>query len=251
MRTAPRIVGIIQARMGSTRLPGKVLMPVAGKSLIAHQIDRLRRSHRLNGLCVATSDLAGDDVLAAHVEGLGVPVFRGSESDVLDRFYRAALAQRADIVLRFTGDCPLIDPDLADALVDLFTGSTPTPDYAAIDVARYPRGLDAEIVRMESLRTAWEEAAEPFEREHVMPFLWRRPDRFRLSYLTDAALDAPWRWCVDTEQDLRLVRHLLESLLPVNPAFGWRDADAAMRSHPDWASINRDVVQKTLPPLQE
>lgn len=246
--TAPRIVGIVQARMGSTRLPGKVMMPVAGKSLIAHQIDRLRRSRHMDDLCVATSDKAGDDVLATHLEGLGVPVFRGSETDVLDRFYRAAHAQQADIVVRFTGDCPLIDPMLVDALIDMYKAADPPLAYAAIDVARYPRGLDAEMVGMADLRTAWEEARADFEREHVMPFLWRRPDRFRLGYLSDATLEAPWRWCVDTEQDFILVRHLLETLLPAMPAFGWRDANGAMRAHPDWALINRDVVQKTLPP---
>ncbi|MBJ7416685.1 MAG: glycosyltransferase family protein [Niveispirillum sp.] len=245
---APRIIGIIQARMGSTRLPGKVMMAVAGRSLIAHQIDRLHRSRHLTGLCVATSDLAQDDALAAHVKALGVPVFRGSEGDVLDRFYRAALAQQADIAVRFTGDCPLIDPVLVDDLITLYRTADPPPAYAAIDVARYPRGLDAEIVGMADLRAAWEEAVEPFEREHVMPFLWRRPDRFRLNWLSDPTLEAPWRWCVDTEQDLILVRHLLETLLPVKPAFGWRDADATMRAHPQWALINRDVVQKTLPP---
>lgn len=245
---APRIIGIIQARMGSTRLPGKVMMAVAGKSLIAHQIDRLRRSRHLTGLCVATSDLSGDDVLAHHVQGLGIPVFRGSEQDVLDRFYRAALAQQADIVLRFTGDCPLIDPVLVDDLIALYRETNPPLAYAAIDVSRYPRGLDAELVSMPTLHTAWTEARADFEREHVMPFLWRRPERFGLAWLTDPTIDAPWRWCVDTEQDLILVRHLLETLLPANPAFGWRDADGAMRAHPDWGLINRDVVQKTLPP---
>ena len=243
-----KVVAIVQARMGSTRLPGKVLKMVAGRSLIAHQINRLRRAQRLDGLCVAISDLPGDDILADHLTGLGVPVVRGSETDVLDRFYRAALAQQADIAVRFTGDCPLSDPALVDTLIDMFTRGDPPPDYAAIDVSRYPRGLDAEVVRIDSLRQAWTEAEAPFEREHVMPFLWRRPDRFRLAYLGDAGIEAPWRWCVDTEQDLTLVRHLLEELLPVNPAFGWREADAAMRRHPDWALINRDVVQKTLPP---
>ncbi|OYQ37372.1 hypothetical protein CHU95_01365 [Niveispirillum lacus] len=243
-----RIIGIIQARMGSTRLPGKVMREVAGKSLIAHQIDRLRRSRHLTGLCVATSDLAGDDALANHVAGLGIAVFRGSEQDVLDRFYRAALAQKADVAVRFTGDCPLIDPALVDELINLYRIADPPLAYAAIDVSRYPRGLDAEVTGIAALRAAWTEARMDFEREHVMPFLWRRPDRFRLAWLSDPAIEAPWRWCVDTEQDLILVRHLLETLLPANPAFGWRDAERAMRAHPDWALINRDVVQKTLPP---
>ena len=246
--TTQRVIGIIQARMGSTRLPGKVLMQVAGKSLIAHQIDRLRRCRLLSGLCVATSDRPGDDPLADSVAALGIPVFRGSETDVLDRFYRAALAQGADIAVRFTGDCPLIDPALVDDLIGLYRNAEPALSYAAIDVSHYPRGLDAEVVGMRDLRTAWQEAREDFEREHVMPFLWRRPDRFRLAWLGDATISAPWRWCVDTEQDFILVRHLLETLLPAIPAFGWRDADGAMRAHPDWGLINRDVVQKTLPP---
>ncbi|MFV3076217.1 cytidylyltransferase domain-containing protein [Niveispirillum fermenti] len=248
IQAAPRVIGVIQARMGSTRLPGKVMMQVAGKSLIAHQVERLRRCRRLDGLCLATSDRPGDDALADHAAALDVPVFRGSETDVLDRFYRAAYGQGADIAVRFTGDCPLIDPALVDTLVALHDGTTPPPDYAAIDVSRYPRGLDAELVSMGALQAAWTDAQEDFEREHVLPFIWRRPERFRLSWLTDPDLDAPWRWCVDTEQDLLLVRHLLEWLLPVNPAFGWRDADGAMRAHPEWAAINREVVQKTLPP---
>lgn len=251
MTIPPRIIGIIQARMGSTRLPGKVLMEAAGMPLIGHQIARLRRSRHLDGLCVATSDGPGDDALAAYVHGQGIALFRGSENDVLDRFYRAALAQRADIIVRFTGDCPLIDPMLVDDLVDLIMAADPALDYASVDVSRYPRGLDAEITRMATLQTAWTEADTDYEREHVMPFLWRRPDRFRLGHLSDPVINAPWRWCVDTPDDLTLVRHLLDHLMPDHPEFGWRDADRLMCCHPEWVAINRDVVQKTLPPELE
>lgn len=244
----PRIIGITQARMGSTRLPGKVLMPAAGKPLLDWQLDRLARCQTLDGLIVATSDLPGDNFLADHAARLGVSVFRGSETDVLDRFYQAALAGKGDIVLRFTADCPLIDPALVDQLVDYFRDHD--FDYAAIDVSRFPRGLDAEIVTMAALETAWREAKAPFEREHVMPFLWQRPERFRLGYLNHpevvGAGDTPWRWCVDTEQDFTLVCRLLEELRD-RPGFGWRDGDLLMRTHPEWVAINRDVVQKALP----
>lgn len=249
MAARPRIVGITQARLGSTRLPGKVLLPAAGRSLLAWQVGRLRRCRRLDALMVATSDLPSDDALADHAAGLGVPVFRGSETDVLDRFYRAALAGGADVVLRFTADCPLIDPALVDDLVDYFQGQP--LDYAGIDVSRYPRGLDAEITRLDALETAWKEAKADFEREHVMPFLWRRPERFRLGLLTrpDSVGDGqtPWRWCVDTTDDYTLVCRLLETLSATRPDFGWQDADALMRTHPEWVALNRDVVQKTLP----
>ncbi|WP_029012897.1 cytidylyltransferase domain-containing protein [Niveispirillum irakense] len=244
----PRIIGITQARMGSTRLPGKVLMPAAGKPLLDWQLDRLARCRTLDSLIVATSDLPGDDALADHAARLGVGVFRGSETDVLDRFYRAALAGKGEIILRFTADCPLIDPALIDTLVAYFQQHD--FDYAAIDVARFPRGLDAEIVTMAALETAWREAKAPFEREHVMPFLWQRPERFRLGYLTHPEIigigDTPWRWCVDTEQDFALVCQLLEQLRD-RPGFGWRDGDMLMRTHPEWVAINRDVVQKALP----
>lgn len=248
MAARPRIVGITQARMGSTRLPGKVLRRAAGRSLLDWQLSRLSRCHSLDALVVATTDLPTDDVLARHALALGVPVYRGSEADVLDRFYRAAEAAGADIALRFTADCPLIDPDLVDALVTYFL-SQPL-DYAGIDVSRYPRGLDAEIVTVSALRTAWHEATAPFEREHVMPFLWQQPERFRLGYLDREDVvgngDTPWRWCVDTEQDFALVCHLLDALRD-QPGFGWRDCDQLMRAHPEWVALNRDVVQKALP----
>jgi len=240
----PRIVGITQARMGSTRLPGKVLMPAAGAPLLTHHLDRLKRATRLDALVVATSELPADDSVAAHAAACGVAVSRGSETDVLDRFYRAALAHRADIVVRFTSDCPLIDPDLVDGLVDLFLSGG--LDFACIDVDRFPRGLDAEITRFATLETAWREADQPFEREHVMPFIWRRPDRFRLGALTGPTPPVGRRWCVDTAEDLELVRRLLETLLPTKPGFGWRDCLDVLSAHPEWADINRDVRQKTV-----
>ncbi|WP_044558467.1 cytidylyltransferase domain-containing protein [Azospirillum sp. B4] len=248
----PRVVCITQARMGSTRLPGKVLLPVAGKPLLAHQVERLRRATLVDEVVVATSDGANDDPISALCQHLGVACFRGSELDVLDRFCRAALAHRADVAVRVTGDCPLIDPGLIDQLLALFLAADPPLDHASVDIGHYPRGLDAEAISMAALQTAWKEATAPFEREHVTPFIYRRPDRFRLGALPPPAGPAPvemgpQRWCVDTVEDFQLVRRLLEELLPAKPRFTWTDCLEVLRRHPDWALLNRDVAQKTLP----
>lgn len=252
----PRIVCITQARMGSTRLPGKVMLPVAGKPLLQHHLERLRRVRLADEVVVATTDGAEDTVIADLARSLGFPVFRGSETDVLDRFYQAALAHGAEAVVRVTGDCPLIDPGLIDALLRLFLAADPPLDHAAIDISHYPRGLDAEAVSMTALAAAWREATEPFEREHVTPFIYRHPHRFRLGGLGRDHGDvgdgvdpvAGHRWCVDTAKDFRLVRLLLEELLPTRPDFTWLDCLEVLRRHPDWIAINRDVIQKPLIP---
>ncbi|MDE1145390.1 MAG: glycosyltransferase family protein [Azospirillaceae bacterium] len=248
----PRVVCITQARMGSTRLPGKVLLTVAGRPLLAHQVARLRRAALVDEVVVATSDGPADDAIASLCRRLGVACFRGSEHDVLDRFYRAAVAYNADVAVRVTGDCPLIDPGLIDQLLTLFLASDPPLDHAAVDIVHYPRGLDAEAISMPALQTAWREATAAFEREHVTPYIYRRPSRFRLGALPPPAGPAPvemgpQRWCVDTVEDFQLVRRLLEALLPVTPDFTWTDCLALLRQHPDWALLNRDVAQKTLP----
>jgi spore coat polysaccharide biosynthesis protein SpsF len=242
----PRIIGIAQARMGSQRLPGKAMAMVAGRPLLAIHLERLMRARRLDAVILATVDDAANDPLAACAQALGVPAFRGDEHDVLDRFYRAAQAFDADLIVRTTADCPLIDPALIDDLVGYFANSDPPLDYAGLDMGYFPRGLDAEIVSMAALRCAWQEARDPAEREHVMPFLWRRPERFRLGAPPAPAALRPgaWRWCVDTAEDLQLARLLLEPLMAEKPDFGWRDGDRLMRSNPAWALINKDVAQK-------
>jgi len=244
MTARPRIIGITQARMGSTRLPGKVLMSAAGKPLLQHQLERLARCPRLDGVVVATTDQPADTPVADLAGRLGFAVHRGSETDVLDRFYRAAAAQRADMVVRFTADCPLVDPALVTALVDMALAASPPPDYAGVDVCSFPRGLDAELVPFPVLEQAWREATAPGEREHVLTFVWQRPDRFRTALLRNPQ-PVGGRWCVDTPEDLELVRRLLETLAPRRPDFGWRDCLAVLEAHPHWAAINRAVPQKS------
>ena len=176
-----RTVCVTQARMTSSRLPGKILMTAAGKPLLQWHLERLLACAHVDQVALATTVNATDDPAAELAESLGVFVFRGSEHDVLGRFAGCVEAVGGETAIRVTADCPLIDPALIDALVDRFAagrGETPPPDYASIDVSTLPRGLDAEIFTAAALRAAATEGVEPFEREHVTPFIYRRPDRF-------------------------------------------------------------------------
>ncbi len=244
----PRVVAISQARMTSTRLPGKVLMPAAGRPLLAHHLDRLSRTPGLDAVVLATTVNATDDPVVACAESLGIKVFRGDEQDVLGRFAGAAALAGADLVVRVTADCPLIDPALVGRLIAAFRDD-PSLDYLSIDSTRYPRGLDAEIFPHRLLDEAAANATDPAEREHVTPYIYRRPERFRLgtALVPLEPVEPPdQRWCVDEHADYELVRRLIEALLPSNPAFSWQDCCKLLRDHPDWMDINRAVRQKTL-----
>ncbi len=244
----PRVVCISQARMTSTRLPGKVLMDAAGRPLLAHHLERLARCRAIDALVLATTVNGTDDPVAELAESLGVPVFRGDEQDVLGRFAGAAAMAGAEVVVRVTADCPLIDPALVDRLVTAFLGSTPPLDYLSLDVSRFPRGLDAEVFTRAALDEAAAGAAEPVEREHVTAHLYRRPERFRIGpplAPEDGSVLAQ-RWCVDEAADLELVRRLLGALLPKKPDFGWQDCCKVLREHPEWADLNGSVRQNTL-----
>ncbi|WP_296599244.1 glycosyltransferase family protein [Phenylobacterium sp.] len=220
-------LAILQARMTSSRLPGKVMASVLGEPMIGRQLERLGRSARIGRIVVATSTDASDDPLAAYVEGLGHLVFRGSLADVLDRFAGAmALVPEADTVVRLTADCPLTDPQVIDATIDHFRAAG--ADYASNTpaVRTYPHGLDTEVMTRAALEAACREAADPYEREHVTPFIYRRPDRFRLAYLSQSPSRAHLRWTVDFPEDLAFVRDVYERLYPLNPAFTSADVEA-------------------------
>ncbi|TWA87424.1 spore coat polysaccharide biosynthesis protein SpsF [Azospirillum brasilense] len=244
----PRVVCISQARMTSTRLPGKVLIEAAGKPLLAHHLGRLARCRTLDALVLATTVNGTDDPVAELAAALGATVFRGDEQDVLGRFAGAAAMAGADVVVRVTADCPLIDPALVDRVVSAFLDAAPPLDYLSLDVTRFPRGLDAEVLTRAALDTAAAGATEPAEREHVTAHLYRRPERFRvgapLAPEDGSVIDQ--RWCVDEEADLELVRRLLGALLPENPDFGWQDCCKVLRDHPEWADLNGSVRQNTL-----
>lgn len=214
------ILGILQARMSSTRLPGKVLAPVLGTPMIGRQIERLRRSRRLDQVVVATSEGHDDDALADYCRSLDVPVVRGSLTDVLQRFC-SALGQfpDAEVVVRLTADCPLADWRVVDAVVDrhLETGADYTDNLRP--VRTFPHGLDVEAVSPAALLAAGREAVDPYELEHVTPFVYRRPERFRLDSIARTPSLAHLRWTVDLPEDLDFVRYVYSALYPADPGF--------------------------------
>ena len=214
--------------MTSSRLPGKVMAPVLGEPMIGRQVERLRRAVRIDKLLVATSTDPSDDPLAAYCETLALPVFRGSLDDVLDRF-RAALAAhpKAKAVVRLTADCPLADPALIDRVIEHHHAAGADYTSNTLGARSYPQGLDAEVIRPEVLADAAQRASDPYEREHVTPYIYRRPETYRLAGVARHESLARLRWTVDVPQDLAFVREVYAKLYPYDPAFG-SDAIAAL-----------------------
>lgn len=232
-----RVLAILQARTSSSRLPGKVLREVAGRPMIVRQLERIGRARLLDRIVVATSVDPFDDELARTVEASGVTVFRGDLDDVLDRFAQAASRNPSQHVVRLTGDCPLTDPDVIDAVVahHLVGGADISSNSHQ---PTFPDGLDVEIVRAFRLHEAAAEASLKLEREHVTQFFYRRPERFRIAhYKADHDLSA-LRWTVDEPDDLALVRAIYDSLLPGTPDFRMHDILALLDARPELSSIN-------------
>ena len=232
------ILAILQARMSSTRLPGKVLRPLAGRPMILRQIERLRRSVRIDRLVVATSFEASDDPLAAALEESNVESFRGVLDDVLGRFVGALEAFPAEHVVRLTADCPLADPEVVDATIDLhltqgadYTSNTPK-SFA------FPKGLDVEVITAAALRRAAAEATTPEEHEHVTWGVWTRPERWKITWLrSDRADDGDIRWTVDTPDDYAFVQAVYDGLHAERPDFTSADLRAFLAGRPDLAQF--------------
>ena len=241
--TATPILAIVQARVSSRRLPGKVLLPILGRPMLALQLERLRRCRRPARLLVATSTDASDAPVAALCEREGVECFRGSLEDVLDRFYRAALVHRPDHVVRLTADCPLADPGLIDRVIEVhLEGSY---DFTSNALVRtFPRGLDASVFRRALLEAAWREAKRPEEREHVTLYMKAQTGRYRFGDVRDDTNRSHLRWTVDEQADFDFVRAVYERLYPANPAFGSEDVYRLLEREPGLADINRGVVQR-------
>ncbi len=221
-------LAILQARMTSTRLPGKVMAPLLGEPMIGRQIERLRRCKLIDRLVVATSADRSDDPLAIYCEGLDLTVYRGSLNDVLDRFRVAAsLFPRAKAVVRLTADCPLTDPELIDKVIEHHHEANADYTSNTLGSRTYPQGLDAEVIRPEVLAEAAEKATDPYEREHVTPYIYRRPEIYRLAGIARHQSLARLRWTVDTPQDMAFVRDVYAKLYPYDPEFN-SDAIAAL-----------------------
>jgi spore coat polysaccharide biosynthesis protein SpsF len=237
-----KIVIVVQARMASTRLPGKVLKKVLDKPLLEYQIERLQRITSADAIVVATTKNEVDQPIIDLCNRLKVSYFRGSEADVLARYYGAAVQQHADVVVRVTADCPVIDPEICDTAIRTYLKNRERYDYLRLE--RYPRGLDVEVFAFTVLEECFKEAAELPDREHVTPFIYRHPDRYRIYYMNCPEDYSHYRWTVDTEEDFELVRKILEELYPVKARFDFDDIVKVMVKYPEWYCINHAVHQK-------
>ncbi len=238
------VVAIVQARMGSTRLPGKVMIELAGEPMLVRCVNRTRRAQVLDEVVVATTTLAADDAIARLCDQHGWPCFRGAQDDVLDRYYQAAKAHQADIVVRITSDCPLIDPEIVCQVVDQFLALGHKADYAynVLPHGEDPRGLDVEVLRFEVLEQIWRIDDNPARREHVTAYISQHPELFR-SHPVVVDLP-PIRWTVDTPEDLQLVSNIYEHF--GHDLFTSQQVLSALEDNPNWVELNLHVQQKTL-----
>ena len=232
---------IVQARMGSSRLPGKVLKEVNGKTLLEYLIVRLRRVKQADQIIIATTIKEEDIQIVDMCKKLDVPFYRGSEEDVLSRYYEAALHYKGDLIVRVTSDCPLIDPSIVDKALTFYIENHNEIDYVSNNLKQtYPEGMDVEIFPFSILKEAYEEPKRESEREHVTPFIKYNPIRYRLSNIEYSENFSHYRWTVDTSEDLHLITKILNTLYNDKPEFTMKDIVSVMKSNPEWISINAD-----------
>lgn len=240
-----KTVIINQARMTSTRLPGKVLKTVMGKPLLEYQIERLKRVKGADELVVATTVNASDEPIVELCRKLGVPYYRGSEEDVLSRYYGAAVEHRADTIVRVTSDCPLIDPAVIDLVIQAYAQDAGSYDYVSNTLKRtYPRGMDTEVFSFSALKEAFSCAVLPGEREHVTLYIYKNPQKFRLHNVKYVRDESRHRWTVDTAEDFQLIEIMLSEIYPRNPLFTLEDCLKLVQDRPELIEINRHVKQK-------
>lgn len=245
LSSRPKVLGILQARMGSSRLPGKVLANVLDQPLLAIMIGRVREARGLDGLVLATSYLRQDDPLADLAAHLGVPCFRGAEDDCLDRYYRVAELFDPDHIVRLTGDCPLLDAAFLGWVINEYVSADPPYDYVDSSVSKsFPIGIAVEVFSRAALVAAWAEDDDMRTREHVTPFIYKHPERFGVHHLVSQRDLSGLRLTVDTAEDLALVRLVFEFF--GHTRFSWEDAVAVLHEHPEWTRLNRHVQQKTI-----
>ncbi|MFH2106795.1 MAG: glycosyltransferase family protein [Candidatus Micrarchaeota archaeon] len=240
-----KIVCIIQARMGSTRLPGKIMKEIAGRPILWHVIERVKRSKKISSIVIATTTNHEDDQVERFCKDNRLFLFRGSMDDVLDRYYNAARQNNADVIVRVTSDCPLVDPDVLDELVNLFLGGN--YDYVSNNKPpSYPHGLDAEVFSFAALEKAWKEAKLSAEREHVTPYMRKNPGLFRIGNLRNKADLSKMRWTVDFEEDYLLVKKIYSLLgkKAISHDFNFSEILRILNVHPELQKMNENVKWK-------
>lgn len=238
-----RIVVIIQARMGSTRLPGKVMKRLHDRTVLAHVINRCQHIPQVAEVIVATSDLSADDAIAEEATNIGVQAVRGSESDVLSRYVLAAKKLQPTAIVRVTSDCPLLDPHVSGRVVAHFLQSG--ADYCSnTEVRRYPRGLDTEIFSYEALLRADAESYLESHREHVTQFIYQHPDRFNIEHIRHDVDVSHYRWTLDTPEDWQLIQAIYDELYQPGKVFAWTDVLDLLKQRPELHQLNAHIEQK-------
>ncbi len=234
------LTAIIQARLGSTRLQGKTMMDLEGEPLLGHLIKRIRKSKYVSDIVIATTTYERDGLIVKYADENRLPVYRGSEQDVLDRFYQAALLFKAQVIVRVTPDCPLLDPRVSDRVIAKFLDGG--YDYVSNTIVpTYPDGLDTEVFSFAALERAWNEAALPSEREHVTAYIVKHPELFRHCNVTNSEDLSAMRWTVDTARDYEFVSGIMKKLGKRDEIFHMEDVLRILKENPELLEINRGI----------
>jgi spore coat polysaccharide biosynthesis protein SpsF len=227
MSREKNVVTVIQARTSSTRLPGKVLLPLCGDTLLARMIERVSLAKRTGKIVVATTASEEDAQIVEWCVRNQIEVYQGSKSDLLDRHYQVAIKYRADVVVKIPSDCPLIDPNVIDKVIGYYLTNENKFDYVSnLHPATYPDGNDVEVMSFAALELAWENATATMELEHTTPYLWENPDQFRIGNVTwESRLDYSMshRWTIDYLEDYEFIKNIYERLYPTNTKFSLTD----------------------------
>lgn len=236
-----KTVVIVQARMGSTRLPNKVLLDIEGEPTLWRVINRLSYTKTVDEIIIATTESPSDDAIENFAKENGIKYFRGSENDVLDRYYQCAKNHQADTIVRITADCPLIDPRVVDKIVGFFKEHQDIYDYVSnVIPPTFPDGLDTEVFSFSALEKAWKEAKYTSEREHVTAYIYKNPNKFKLYNITNDIDYSALRWTLDTENDLIFIREVYKMLGKDNEIFYMEDVIQLLNKNPELKNINSD-----------
>lgn len=234
---------VVQARMSSSRLPKKVLLPILGESLLYRMIERLQQIKHKATIVIATSEDQQDDVIETFCQTKNITCFRGSLNNLLDRHYQVGKLTNADIIIKIPSDCPLIDPRIVDKVLDFYVENEGKYDFVSnLHPATYPDGNDVEIMTSEALSKAWQEAVRPLELEHTTPYFWENPDKFRLANVvweTNLDYSMSHRFTIDYHEDYLFIKRVFEELYPQNPRFSLDDILTLLQEKPEIYEINQ------------
>lgn len=242
-----KIVTIIQARMSSTRLPGKVMLPILGKPLLVRMLERVQSAKLIGRLIVATSTNSDDDEIEKLCKQNDIICFRGHLTDLLDRHYQVAVKFGAEAIVKIPSDCPLIDPHVIDKVIQHFINHEEYDFVSDLHPATYPDGNDVEIMSFASLECAWKDAAKDYEREHTTPFIWEHQDVFKVGNVkweTELDYSTSHRWTIDYPEDYEFIRKIFEGLYSINPAFSLNDILNLLDRKPEIAKLNQKHLGK-------